>query len=98
MQEDIDELNQSISSTATTIRSEIAGKVAAINQSITEVENSIPTAVSELTNDSNYTTKSYVDGEIAGVQSEIPTNVSELINDSNYTAKSYVDDAIADIV
>lgn len=98
LQEDIDELNQSISSTATTIRSEIAGKVAAINQSITEVENSIPTAVSELTNDSNYTTKSYVDGEIAGVQSEIPTNVSELINDSNYTAKSYVDDAIADIV
>ena len=72
------------------------------------VDVTVPTAVSELTNDSNYTAKSYVDGEISAldakidseisaVSDSIPTAVSELTNDSNYATQSYVDSGIDSI-
>ena len=66
-----------------------------------DVSDSIPTAVSQLTNDSNYVTSSqlqtadyattgYVDNQIRAVESEIPTTVAELTDAGNYALKSEV--------
>ena len=51
----------------------------------------VPTAVSELTNDENYATQSYVDSGIDSIAAAMPTKVSDLTNDSNFTTQTYVD-------
>jgi len=62
-----------------------------MTQALEELSDTIPTKTSELTNDSDYTTKGYVDDEISGVESAIPTKASQLTNDSDYATKQYVD-------
>ena len=91
----IAEVNQSLSQTATVIRQEFDNAdnqlAQEMTQALEELSGTIPTKTSELTNDSDYTTKGYVDDEISGVESAIPTKVSQLTNDSDYTTKQYVD-------
>ena len=55
----------------------------------------VPTAVSELTNDANYATQSYVDSGIDSIAAAIPTKVSDLTNDASYTTQTYVDTELA---
>lgn len=87
-------LDQSLSQTATAIRQEFDDAdnqlAQEMTQALEELSGTIPTKTSELTNDSDYTTKGYVDNEIAGVESAIPTKTSQLQNDSDYTTKQYV--------
>lgn len=91
----IAELDQSLSQTATAIRQEFDDAdnqlAQEMTQALEELSGTIPTKTSELTNDSDYTTKGYVDDEISGVEAAIPTKTSELTNDSDYTTKQYVD-------
>lgn len=91
----IAEVNQSLSQTATAIRQEFDNAdnqlAEEMTQALEELSGTIPTKTSELTNDSGYTTKGYVDDEISGVESAIPTKTSQLQNDSDYTTKQYVD-------
>lgn len=91
----IAEVNQSLSQTATAIRQEFDDAdnqlAQEMTQALEDLSTTIPTKTSELTNDSDYTTKGYVDDEISGVEAEIPTKTSELTNDSDYTTKQYVD-------
>jgi len=58
-----------------------------MTQALEELSGTIPTKTSDLTNDSDYTTKGYVDDEISGVESAIPTKTSQLQNDSDYATK-----------
>ena len=53
----------------------------------------IPSATSQLTNDSGFITNAALSGY--ALSSEIPTAVSELTNDSDYATETYVDNAIA---
>ena len=67
-------------------------------------EDDIPKRVSQLTNDSNYVTKTYVDEQISNIEinqedidltdyakkTDIPTKVSQLANDEQFASKSYV--------
>ena len=55
----------------------------------------IPSATSQLTNDSGFITNAALSGY--ALSSEIPTAVSELTNDSDYATETYVDTAIAGI-
>lgn len=55
----------------------------------------VPTAVSQLTNDENYATQSYVDSGIDSIAAAMPTKVSDLTNDSNFTTQTYVDTELA---
>lgn len=91
----IAEVNQSLTQTATVIRQEFDNAdnqlAQEMTQALDELSGIIPTKTSELTNDSDYTTKGYVDDEISGVETAIPTKTSELTNDSDYTTKQYVD-------
>jgi hypothetical protein len=84
-----------LSQTATAIRQEFDDAdnqlAQEMTQALEELSGTIPTKTSELANDSDYTTKGYVDDEISGVESAIPTKTSQLTNDSDYTTKQYVD-------
>lgn len=48
------------------------------------LKSELPTKTSQLQNDSNYATTTYVDGQIETLAGDIPTQVSELGNDSKY--------------
>lgn len=91
----IAEVNQSLSQTATAIRQEFDDAdnqlAEEMTQALEELSGTIPTKTSELTNDSDYTTKGYVDDEIADTVAAIPTKTSQITNDSDFTTKQYVD-------
>ena len=59
-----------------------------VQQEFTSVRSAIPTKISQLTNDSSYTTTGYVRSAIASarasIESKIPTKLSQLTNDSGY--------------
>lgn len=94
----ITSVNTSLTQTASTIRGEFAQADTVLKNELTEtihfVEEAIPTKTSELTNDSNYTTKTYVDNELAIINAAIPTKTSDITNDSDYITKTYVDNEI----
>ena len=58
-------------------------------------EKVIPTAVSELTNDSNYQTGTNV---LQTIAEKVPTNLSGFTNDSNYQDKEQLDKAISEAI
>ena len=59
-----------------------------VQQEFTSVRSAIPTKISQLTNDSSYTTTSYVRSVIASarssIEAKIPTKTSQLTNDSGF--------------
>lgn len=62
-----------------------------VQQEFTSVRSAIPTKVSQLTNDSSYTTTNYVRSAVASarssIEAKIPTKISQLTNDSGYLTK-----------
>lgn len=69
----------------------------AITGDNTNIVISVPTKTSDLTNDSNFLTKSSADtlyatqADLASVSGDIPTNISDLTNDSGYITKASAD-------
>lgn len=55
-------------------------------------KNEIPTNVSQLTNDSEFIDKTYVDNAVNGKadKDEVPTKTSQLTNDADFATKEYV--------
>lgn len=84
--------------TETYTRTEVDNKIANINPDLSsyytkaEVDNKIPTKTSQLTNDSNYATTTYVRTAIssarASIEANIPTKTSQLTNDSGFAVIS----------
>ena len=76
--------------------SPLATRLTAVEQYAGLVGRSIPTKVSQLTNDSHYATTSQIPTKVSQLTndksyaktSEIPTKVSQLTNDSGYFKKS----------
>lgn len=74
--------------------------ITGVNQKAVNAVDNMPTATSQLTNDSGYITEipeEYItETELTSkgyaTTGQIPTNVSQLVNDSDYTTKKYVDD------
>lgn len=78
-----------------------------VDDAVEDVRNEIPTVptqISEFTNDAGYATTQYVDDAVADVGANIPTKLSQLTNDSgyltehqsleDYATKEYVRDEI----
>lgn len=76
----------------------------AVKALITAAENKIPTATSQLTNDSGFITNAAVEAaegrlndKITAAEGKIPTKTSQLTNDSDFADKTYVNTAIGNL-
>ena len=68
----ITDVSADLTQAQTDIRNELNQAKQSLQSDIQDVSNSIPTDVSQLNNDNDYTTKSYVDDELAKKQDTLP--------------------------
>ncbi len=64
---------------------------------ISEEMPTMPTKLSQLENDSDFATNTYVDNALDAINEEMPTKLSQLENDSNFVNKDYVDNILGAI-